>query len=82
LRVKFNSGGTVNKNLLDSFDESKFLCPECKKYCDKNEKNEKNENVVNSKIVCTSCFWEFQVLQDEIAREEELRFWKKYEEET
>jgi hypothetical protein len=24
----------MNKNLLDSFDESKFLCEKCKKYCD------------------------------------------------
>jgi transposase-like protein len=60
----------MNKNLLDSFDESKFLCPACKKYYDKNE----NFFGTNNKIICTSCLKDLEELQnlqlDEMLKEE------------
>ncbi len=45
----------MNKNLIDSFDENKVKCIECKKYTEKNMYNIKYCNDCVNKIM-TECF--------------------------
>jgi hypothetical protein len=54
----------MNKNLLDSFDKSKFFCEECKKYCDIKSRFCFNEHPIKSRFcfnehppsnLCSSC---------------------------